>query len=55
MPSSYRCTSAYRGRAKFAGFSPTKAQRMLLESIAREAGPKEFMRLIAIDAAIDLE
>ena len=34
-------TSAYRGRARFAGFAPTKAaQRILLESIAREAGPK---------------
>ncbi|MEM9124039.1 MAG: SDR family NAD(P)-dependent oxidoreductase, partial [Pseudomonadota bacterium] len=34
-------TSAYRGKANFAGFAPTKAaQRILLESIARHAGPK---------------
>ncbi len=50
-------TSAYRGRANFAGFSPTKAaQRMLLESIAREAGPKGIhAAYVAIDAVIDLE
>lgn len=50
-------TSAYRGRAKFAGFSPTKAaQRMLLESIAREAGPRGIhAAYVAIDAVIDLE
>lgn len=50
-------TSAYRGRAQFAGFAPTKAaQRILLESIAREAGPKGIhAAYIAIDAVIDLE
>lgn len=49
-------TSAYRGRAAFAGFAPTKAaQRMLLESIAREAGPKGIhAAYVAIDAVIDL-
>ena len=50
-------TSAYRGRAKFAGFAPTKAaQRILLESIAREAGPRGIhAAYVAIDAVIDLE
>jgi NADP-dependent 3-hydroxy acid dehydrogenase YdfG len=50
-------TSAYRGRARFAGFAPTKAaQRILLESIAREAGPKGVhAAYVAIDAVIDLE
>jgi short-subunit dehydrogenase len=34
-------TSAYRGKANFAGFAPTKAaQRILLESIARHSGPE---------------
>lgn len=34
-------TSALRGRAKFAGFAPTKAaQRILSEAMARELGPK---------------
>jgi len=49
-------TSAYRGRANFAGFAPTKAaQRILLESIAREAGPKGIhAAYVAIDAVIDL-
>ena len=49
-------TSAYRGRAKFAGFAPTKAaQRILLESIAREAGPKGIhAAYVAIDAVIDV-
>ena len=49
-------TSAYRGRARFAGFAPTKAaQRILLESIAREAGPKGIhAAYVAIDAVIDL-
>ena len=37
-------TSALRGRAKFAGFAPTKAaQRILAESMARELGPRGFM------------
>lgn len=49
-------TSAYRGKARFAGFAPTKAaQRILLESIAREAGPKGIhVAYVAIDAVIDL-
>ncbi|MAV27222.1 MAG: short-chain dehydrogenase [Gammaproteobacteria bacterium] len=49
-------TSAYRGRSRFAGFAPTKAaQRILLESIAREAGPKGIhASYVAIDAVIDL-
>ena len=49
-------TSAYRGKARFAGFAPTKAaQRILLESIAREAGPKGVhVAYVAIDAVIDL-
>jgi NAD(P)-dependent dehydrogenase (short-subunit alcohol dehydrogenase family) len=34
-------TSALRGKAKFAGFAPSKAaQRILTEAIAREVGPK---------------
>jgi NAD(P)-dependent dehydrogenase (short-subunit alcohol dehydrogenase family) len=49
-------TSAYRGRARFAGFAPTKAaQRILLESIAREAGPKGIhAAYVAIDAVINV-
>ena len=49
-------TSAYRGRAAYAGFAPTKAaQRILLESIARDAGPKGIhAAYVAIDAVIDL-
>ena len=49
-------TSAYRGKARFAGFAPTKAaQRILLESIAREAGPNGVhVAYVAIDAVIDL-
>lgn len=49
-------TSAYRGKAKFAAFAPTKAaQRILLESIAREVGPRGIhVGYIAIDAVIDL-
>jgi NAD(P)-dependent dehydrogenase (short-subunit alcohol dehydrogenase family) len=49
-------TSAYRGRANFAGFAPTKAaQRILLESIARASGPKGIhAAYVAIDAVIDL-
>ena len=49
-------TSAYRGKAKFAGFAPSKAaQRILIESIAREAGPRGVhAAYIAIDAVIDL-
>jgi len=34
-------TSALRGKARFAGFAPTKAaQRILAEAIARDLGPK---------------
>ncbi|MEM7469696.1 MAG: SDR family NAD(P)-dependent oxidoreductase [Pseudomonadota bacterium] len=49
-------TSAYRGKANFAGFAPTKAaQRILLESIARYAGPMGIhAAYIAIDAVIDV-
>ena len=49
-------TSAYRGKPNFAGFAPTKAaQRILLESIARDAGPKGIhAAYVAIDAVIDL-
>ncbi len=49
-------TSAYRGKAQFAAFAPTKAaQRILLESIARDAGPKGVhAAYVAIDAVIDL-
>ena len=49
-------TSAYRGKADFAGFAPTKAaQRILLESIARHAGPLGIhAAYIAIDAVIDV-
>ncbi|MEO6026242.1 MAG: SDR family NAD(P)-dependent oxidoreductase [Candidatus Binatia bacterium] len=50
-------TSALRGKAKFAGFSPTKAaQRILTEAIAREVGPKGVhVAYVVIDAVIDLE
>lgn len=49
-------TSAYRGKPNFAGFAPTKAaQRILAESIARDAGPKGVhVAFVAIDAVIDL-
>lgn len=50
-------TSAYRGKAAFAGFAPSKAaQRILLQSIARSHGPKGIhAAFVAIDAVIDLE
>ncbi len=50
-------TSALRGKARFAGFAPTKAaQRILAESIAREVGPKGVhVAYLVIDAVIDLE
>jgi NAD(P)-dependent dehydrogenase (short-subunit alcohol dehydrogenase family) len=50
-------TSAFRGRANFAGFAPTKAaQRILAESMARELGPKGVhVAYVMIDAVIDLE
>ncbi len=49
-------TSAYRGKASFAGFAPTKAaQRILLESIARDLGPKGIhAAYVAVDAVIDV-
>jgi short-subunit dehydrogenase len=49
-------TSALRGRARFAGFAPTKAaQRILAESIARELGPKGVhVAYLVIDAVIDV-
>lgn len=49
-------TAAYRGRAKYAGFAPTKAaQRILLESAARFLGPQGVhVAFVAIDAAIDV-
>jgi short-subunit dehydrogenase len=50
-------TSAFRGKANFAGFAPTKAaQRILAEAIAREIGPKGVhAAYVMIDAVIDLE
>jgi NAD(P)-dependent dehydrogenase (short-subunit alcohol dehydrogenase family) len=49
-------TSAYRGKAGFAAFAPSKAaQRILLESIARYAGPMGVhAAYVAIDAVIDV-
>jgi NAD(P)-dependent dehydrogenase (short-subunit alcohol dehydrogenase family) len=49
-------TSALRGRARFAGFAPTKAaQRILAESIARDMGPRGVhVAYLVIDAAIDV-
>ena len=49
-------TSAIRGKAKFAGFAPSKAaQRILAESIAREMGPQGVhVAYLMIDAVIDL-
>jgi NAD(P)-dependent dehydrogenase (short-subunit alcohol dehydrogenase family) len=49
-------TAAYRGRANFVSFAPTKAaQRILLESAARFLGPKGVhVSYVAIDAAIDV-
>jgi len=49
-------TSAYRGRARFAAFAPSKAaQRILLESTARSLGPQGVhVSYVAIDAVIDL-
>ena len=50
-------TSAFRGKANFAGFAPTKAaQRILSEAMARELGPKGVhVAYVMIDAVIDLE
>jgi NAD(P)-dependent dehydrogenase (short-subunit alcohol dehydrogenase family) len=49
-------TSALRGRAKFAGFAPTKAaQRILAESMARDLGPQGIhVAYLVIDAVIDV-
>lgn len=49
-------TSSLRGKARFAGFAPTKAaQRILAESMAREMGPKGVhVAYLMIDAVIDL-
>lgn len=49
-------TAAYRGRANFVSFAPTKAaQRILLESAARLLGPQGVhVAYVAIDAAIDV-
>jgi len=49
-------TAAYRGKAKFAGFAPTKAaQRVLAESLARSLRPKGIhVAYLAIDAVIDV-
>lgn len=49
-------TSAYRGKANFAGFAPTKAaQRILAESMARTLGPKGVhVAYLTIDAVIDV-
>jgi short-subunit dehydrogenase len=49
-------TSAFRGKANFAGFAPTKAaQRILAESMARHAGPKGIhVAYVAIDAVISV-
>ncbi len=48
-------TSAWRGRARFAYFAPTKAaQRILCEAMARELGPKGVhVAYVTVDAAID--
>ncbi len=50
-------TAAYRGKAHFAGFAPTKAaQRILLEAMARSLGPQGVhVGFVAIDAVIDLK
>lgn len=49
-------TSAWRGKAAFAGFAPTKAaQRILAESMARSLGPKGVhVAYVVIDAVIDV-
>jgi short-subunit dehydrogenase len=49
-------TSSQRGKARFAGFAPTKAaQRILAESIAREMGHRGVhVAFLVIDAVIDL-
>jgi len=49
-------TSAWRGKASFAGFAPTKAaQRILCESLARALGPQGVhVAYVVIDAVIDV-
>lgn len=49
-------TSAYRGKARFAAFAPSKAaQRILAESMARRLGPDGVhVAYVAIDAVIDV-
>jgi NAD(P)-dependent dehydrogenase (short-subunit alcohol dehydrogenase family) len=49
-------TSAWRGKAAFAGFAPTKAAlRVLAESLARALGPKGVhVAYVVIDAVIDV-
>lgn len=49
-------TAAHRGRDRYAGFAPSKAaQRILAQSIARDAGPKGVhVAYVTIDAVIDL-
>jgi NAD(P)-dependent dehydrogenase (short-subunit alcohol dehydrogenase family) len=49
-------TSAWRGKAAFAGFAPTKAaQRILAESLARTLGPKGVhVAYVVTDAVIDV-
>lgn len=49
-------TSAYRGKASFSAFAPSKAaQRILLESAARHLGPQGVhVSYVAIDAVIDV-
>lgn len=50
-------SKAFRGKANFAGFAPTKAaQRILAEAIARELGLKgAHIAYVQIDAVIDVE
>jgi NAD(P)-dependent dehydrogenase (short-subunit alcohol dehydrogenase family) len=49
-------TAAYRGKAAFPAFAPTKAaQRILLEAAARSLGPEGIhVAYVAIDAVIDV-
>jgi NADP-dependent 3-hydroxy acid dehydrogenase YdfG len=50
-------TAAHRGKARFAGFAPTKAaQRILAQAMARDLGPKGVhVAYVTIDGMIDLE
>ena len=49
-------TSAWRGKASYAGFAPTKAgQRILAQSMARGLGPQGIhVAYIVVDAVIDV-